>query len=663
MSGFIRRFSSFPGTEVITEIEGVVIIDLPPPSPISGVGTQRTACIVGEFPDMRFGVSAAPTTGVVSTKGQPVEIFSSQDLLDKLGGFDETIGETGKAGGSGFIAIRNKRFSRLIAVPINLASAQGVRLYRQLPTCAGAADSTAAVILSAATVVAGREFRDSGDRVRVGTKVDFTALGEYVQGTDGDVTSVAPAVTQPFDSPGSAFLTAKDDGPVQEGDLLVLGQIDGAGALGDNAATYRVTADAVSDTQLIVEKLDGVSFDWTTGDTLPFRVHPSSDGDSGGANAVGDAAAYGTPARPLDATIESGIELAPTTVPPAPTQTTWDPLSGLKMRGDNTADLTFTATVQAPNAANNAAIDALYDTAIDSLLTEESPGREVAIVFGARHSSTIRSKLKSHVLDASQRGIGRTCCISPELDLQTSSGALADADPGVGGNRNERVNYNWPGAKTSVPEAVSFSMGVADGTTTEDGILDVHLDTWLASLLSNLNPERNPGQSTDPVPRVMAGILGFQRGVSGLDINDYKQFRAKGICALRIDRTAGAIFQSGITTSLTSGEKNIARRRMADFIEDSLALNLNGFSKQPLTPALKDSSVAEVDSFLNGLLSPNNPPAQRIAGYLIDDKSGNTPELEAQGIFVIIAKARTLASMDFLTIQAQVGESVVVTVT
>lgn len=662
MSGFVRRFTSFPGTEVITEIEGVVIIDLPPPSPIAGVGTQRVACVVGEFADMRFAVEAAPATGIITTKAQPVEAFSSQDLLNKVGGFEETIGETGKAGGSGFIAIRNKSFSRLILVPINLVSGQGVRLYRQLPTNASAGP-TSVVLLSAATVLAGREFKSGGDRVRVGTKIDFTALGAYVQGVDGDVTTGAPVVTQQFDSAGSSFLTAKDGNPVREGDLLVLGQIGGAGPLDANADTYRVTADAVLDTQLVVEKLDGSSFDWTTGEELPFRVHPSSDADSGGANAVGDAGAYGTPARPLDATIAVSTELTPTTDPPAPTQTTWDPLSGLKMRTDDTTALTFDATVQAPNAANNAAIDALYDLAIDSLLTEDLPGREVAILFSARHSPTIRSKLRSHVLTASERGVGRTCILSPQLDTQDTTSAIADTDPGVGGNRDERVDYAWPGAKTSVREAVGFAMGVADGTTTEDGILDVHLDGWLASLLSNLAPERNPGQSTAPVPAVMSGIQGFQRGVSGLDINDYKQYRAKGIAALRIDRTAGAIFQSGITTSLIAGQKNIARRRMADFIEDSLAAGLNGFSKQPLSDALKDSSVAEVDAFLSGLLSPNNPPAQRIAGYLIDDESGNTPELEAQGIFVIIAKVRTLASADVIVVQAEVGEAVNVTAT
>jgi hypothetical protein len=137
--------------------------------------------------------------------------------------------------------------------------------------------------------------------------------------------------------------------------------------------------------------------------------------------------------------------------------------------------------------------------------------------------------------------------------------------------------------------------------------------------------------------------------------------RGKGIAALRIDRTAGPIFQSGITTSLTSGEKNINRRRMADFLEDSLSQRLVQFSKLPLTQSLKDTMVGETDAFLASLLSANNPPAQRINGYLIDDKSGNTPTLEAQGIFVIIVKVRTLATSDFIVLTASVGESVDVT--
>lgn len=662
MAGFVRRFAAFPATEVITEIEGVIIIDLPPPGAIGGVGAG-TVAIIGEFADMRFGVDVNPTTGAVTTKAQPVEIFSGQDYSDKLGGYDPTIGETGAAGGSGFIATRNKRFARLVAVPINLCSAIGARVFRQLPTSAGAGDATPVVPTVAAVVAAGREFKNAGNRVNIGTRHVFTAVGEFTSGLDGEVTATAPAVTQVFTSAGSAFLTAKGGGVVQKGDLLALGQIGGAGALGANAATYRVTADATLDTQLTVEKMDGTSFDWSTGTTLPFRVHPASDGDSGGQQPLSGAQGYTKPSRPLDATVAAGLKVSPTLVPPAPTGTSWDPLSGLEMFTDPSTGLVFTSSVQAPNAANDATLDALYDSAIDSLLADDLPAREVNINYSARHSSTINAKHKTHVLDASAVGIGRTACISPELDEQTVSTIIGDAAPGVGAQRDERINFNWPGARTSVPEAVGINTAVADGTTTDDGILDTHLDGWLASVLSNLAPERNPGQAASPVAEVMAPILGLQRGVSGLTINSYKAFRRSGIAALRIDRTVGPIFQSGITTSLVAGRTNINRRRFADFLQDSLATRLIAFNKLPLTDALKDSAVAETQAFMIDLESPDNPPAQRISGFLIDDESGNTPDLEAKGIFVIIVKARMLATGDFLVLQTQVGPGVDLTVT
>jgi hypothetical protein len=63
---------------------------------------------------------------------------------------------------------------------------------------------------------------------------------------------------------------------------------------------------------------------------------------------------------------------------------------------------------------------------------------------------------------------------------------------------------------------------------------------------------------------------------------------------------------------------------------------------------------------MDGLLSRNNPSAQRIAGYTIDARSGNTPELLAQGLFRIILKVRTLASLDSIVVESTIGESVVV---
>ena len=669
MAGFIRRYQTFPGVEVITAIEGVVIVDLPPPGNINGVGVG-TVAIVGEFADMTFATSV-DSVGVVSTNPIPVEVLTGQDMLNKVGGFDSTIGDTGISGGNGFIALRNKKFSRLVLVPINLASPLGVRLARFLPTNKSSTNPTPAVPIAAATVAAGREFKSSTNRVRLGARVVFTDTGHYKQGVDGAVTVAgAPAATQLFTAAGGAFTTAKNGGPVQEGDILVVGVIGAAGAQGTNAGAglnygnFRVAADASSATQLTVEMIDGINFDWaTSGGSLAWRIHPSTDADTGLNHQMSEAAGYTLPARPLDSTIAASITLGPTLSPPVPTASSWDPLSGLLMKTSPTSPgLAYDADVQAPNAVSHAKLTALYSTAIDALLTDDLPARDVNIVVAARHNSDIRTKLKSHVLTASTQGVGRVAVVSPELTTLSIDTVVGDSDPGVGANRNERIFYDWPGALTFIPEAVGFNMKGADGKLYADGNIDTHFDAWMASILSVLAPERNPGQAAPPIPVILAPVKGVQRGVTKLQIGDYTLLRQRGVAALRIDRMVGPIVQSGITSSLISGEKNINRRRMADFLEDSMAQRLVAFSKLPLTPALKDTIVGEMDAFLAGLLSINNPPAQRIAGYIIDDKSGNTPDLEAKGIFVAIAKVRTLATADFIVLQVEAGEGVNVTV-
>ena len=321
--------------------------------------------------------------------------------------------------------------------------------------------------------------------------------------------------------------------------------------------------------------------------------------------------------------------------------------------------------MQGITPASASGLEALYATALTALLGDDSPARDINVVVTARTSPAIRVSLRTHVLTASGQGRGRGAIIAPALTTLTVANATSDSDPGVGGAsggaaRHERLVYAWPGERTYVPEALNFRLKTADGMTTADGILDMRTDFRVASIISNLAPERNPAQTAEPIPTLMSSVLAFQRGVSGLGLNEYTALRAAGVMALRLDRTSGPIFQSGITTSLISGEKNINRRRMADFIEDSLAERLVSFSKLPLTQRLKDAAVGEARAFMNELLSPNNTAAQRIDAFQVDGVSGNTPALEAKGIYVIIVRVRLTPTADFIVLQAEIGENVVI---
>lgn len=109
-----------------------------------------------------------------------------------------------------------------------------------------------------------------------------------------------------------------------------------------------------------------------------------------------------------------------------------------------------------------------------------------------------------------------------------------------------------------------------------------------------------------------------------------------------------------------SGQTNINRRRMADFIEDSIAAGLSPMSKAPLTVQLQDTMTTEATAFCEQLLSPNNPAAQRIQAYSVDDKSGNTTQQEAVGVFVIITNVQMTPTADVIVAQFNVGPNVVV---
>jgi hypothetical protein len=434
---------------------------------------------------------------------------------------------------------------------------------------------------------------------------------------------------------------------------------------------------------LVVELLNGQDFAFTTLASQPWRLHFAATADSAGAlgnahqalNLAGSGAGYSVPCRPLDASILKNVaapstqgSLVPTVAPPAGTATSWDPLSGLTgVTNPNSGDgvgnhaIVYDANVHAANAANNSTLDARYTAAINSMLAVQAPASLIDIVVSARKSQVIRNTIKSHCLTATAQGLTRRGVISPSLSLQTTQGAIAAADPGVGANRTERLDYSWPGVTTSISQAAGFAIAGADGSTVTSGILDTTGDSWLASIESNVPSEVNPGIVAPPVPAVLAPVLGYARGTPVLGINDYIALKAAGIAGLFNDPDTGWQIESGVTTSLNANEVDIPRARMADFIEDSIAVAMAPFKDLNQTPSLIETEFGEIVGFLEGLKSTNNPPASRIADYDVDPVNGNSADLVAQGITVFITSVRLYQAQKNLVLQSNIGMGVVIT--
>lgn len=323
----------------------------------------------------------------------------------------------------------------------------------------------------------------------------------------------------------------------------------------------------------------------------------------------------------------------------------------------------FSVTNDLPIAAalTESAIDAKYLTAIDKTTAVSSVVKETNLIVSARASNAVRGRLRSNAVDASANGCrGRVAVVRPPLNTTRAAAKSTTSQPGIGAYRNQRVIYAYPGAATYIPGIALRGLAGGAGFTS-DGIVDVGFDTWVASTCSQLAPEENPGQVTD----AMLGIVSIERGnadVQALTMDDYKSFKKSGIAALRIDN-GDVIIQSGVTSvdpSTNPNLKNIARRRMADFIQDTLAERLVAFNKKLQSRSRRAQSLGEVDAFLASLESANQPENQRIDSYSIDGKSGNTASSIAAGIFRMIIKVRTLSSMDVIVLDTEVGENVTI---
>jgi hypothetical protein len=324
-------------------------------------------------------------------------------------------------------------------------------------------------------------------------------------------------------------------------------------------------------------------------------------------------------------------------------------------------------------AANGAAlavltsgtIDTRYQNAIDATLPSIEATDGINVIASARQSDAIRTRLLENARDASAVSNGRMALVRPAIGTLPAA-AVGAAAPGVGAYRSDRVIYCYPHFEQRIPELAELDPAAA---ISSPNIL-IGADAAVATILSNLPPENNPGQSTQEI--ASGGLLTFIRKLEdGLTtagqptrftMTNYVNFKAAGIAALRRDTRIGEwIIQSGVTAVAPASFPSlvpIKRRRMADFLQDSMAAIALRYDKKPNTTERYDALVGELADFLELMLSENNPAAQRIADYGIDSKSGNTLQLQGTGVRVVIIEVQLLDTMDYIVLQTTIGEQV-----
>ena len=734
MSVFVRRFLTDPGNTVLLNVESINILDLAPPSSITGVGTGTVIC-VGEFENGPFNAVTEVTsaTDFVNTFGslgyQFGTVPANYPCAVKRSADGALVAETWN--GNAFTQLNGKQFARLLLVraDTSVGSVQftrtafitGAVAFRYplstgqiLALDIGAGSVSSTFTGTAATVTAsGGTYATTfvgGETLTIGfddstAHPDFTvtflladqSLAQVVaringfagfafadtsggqlrltgiqKGTAGHV-RITSASTGVFTKLGLTAAVTNGTGNVAnigavtpaEIKSIVETAVTGTLVETDANGAIRISNLATPGTGTITV---GAA---TTATALGFVIGQA------GASATGTAGTI-----PAGTLVQVGSTTLFVTMQDVAVTASNAGAYSVKIRhavDDGTGIVgsagAITKIVNAPAlgsfAVTNAsattaaltepAIDAAYLAAIAATLDINSAAKQANLIFSARQSNQIRRALKANALTASSSGLfGRMACIRPPLNTSPSVAVSASMEPGVGATRDQRVIYCYIGSNVFVP--LIAARGLAGGTGfTATGNVDVGSDSLMASICSQLPPEENPGQDT-PFSTVING-LETGASVQGLTIIDYENFKGAGIAALRMDGGT-AIFQSGVTSVdplVDQGLVRISRRRMADYIQDSLALACKAFGKKLSTNARRKALTSEIQSFLDGLLSANNPGSQRIAGYTLDAKTGNTPETIGMGLFRVKILVRTLSSLDSIVLETTVGDNVVVT--
>lgn len=210
-----------------------------------------------------------------------------------------------------------------------------------------------------------------------------------------------------------------------------------------------------------------------------------------------------------------------------------------------------------------------------------------------------------------------------------------------------RLIYAYPWVKTNI-----------------DGV-DVYQSpaSWVASVLSQTAPHIDPAYVSNA--GFLGGITGLKRTLTRAN---YINLKDAGICAFEYDADIGHKIKSGVVTQIANSSKvMILRRRMADFLTNSAAKFLknyqNAVNSKKNRQLVKGAFLQFIDSLERDGILPTDSEVNSGVAKLVDVESLNTDASIAAGFFKILWKQRIFSSMRFIVLQAEIGESVVVTET
>lgn len=286
------------------------------------------------------------------------------------------------------------------------------------------------------------------------------------------------------------------------------------------------------------------------------------------------------------------------------------------------------------SGADGTAVDADYIAAIAKCEVERAGN----FIFLDIYNAARRAELKLHAANTQDKMV-----ILAGDEVQSVSSVVTDV--ALYRDGDGRIIYAYPWIKSSIDGVDTF----------------VSPASFYASVLSQTAPNIDPAYAANT--QFLSGISGLKLALTR---SNYISLKEAGVSAFEIDEDVGAKIKSGIVTQIANSSKvMVFRRRMADYLTDSIAKFLKNYQNAPNTKsnrtAVKGAISAFVESNENAGILPKDSEVQSGLAKLIDTESLNTNTSIGLGFFKILYKQRIFSSMRYIVIQAEIGETVVVT--
>ncbi len=312
-------------------------------------------------------------------------------------------------------------------------------------------------------------------------------------------------------------------------------------------------------------------------------------------------------------------------------------------QGSKLVDVTVlsTASEVANTAETNLASGSdgtIADTDYQSAIAKAEQERAGNVLFLDEYNTTRNGYLKTHAATTQDKMV--ICC----GDSGDDRAAIIAKAPGLR-DSDGRIILAWPYVQTTIQGGQELTPPAS----------------WVASVFSQTAPN---------VELSFTGNTSFLAGITDLASkegrNGYISLNEAGVMALEQDLDIGFVIKNSVTTQIIDTSKiPVIRRRMADFLTDSIALFLKNFQNAVNSKAKRDEVQGAILEFDARLVRDQIlPGSQDVVGgepLLVDTESLNTDDIVAQGQFRILYKRRIFSSMRFIVLQAEIGTSVVVT--